>query len=104
MTSAQDQVLTDLSLDEVKKVAQLARLKLTESEIEMMAQQLSAVLQSFNKLKEVNTDGVAPLTSPTPIEQRLRDDRVEPMSDQSRVLSNAGETVGRLFKVPPAVG
>ena len=50
-----------LSPDEVRKVAELARLELSEAELATMARQLSAIVDYVNQLQAVNTDGVEPL-------------------------------------------
>lgn len=91
-----------LSLEAVKKVSQLARLKLTDTELTSIQNQLSAVLENFEQIAQVNTEGVRPLVTPTEISQRLRPDVVEAF-DSEKILDNAPEKAGRLFKVPPVV-
>ena len=54
-----------LTKDEVKHIAKLARLELTEAELEMYSQQLSAILEHAEMLKEVNTDGIEPIAQIT---------------------------------------
>jgi aspartyl-tRNA(Asn)/glutamyl-tRNA(Gln) amidotransferase subunit C len=91
-----------LTLDAVKKVSQLSRLKLNESELVAIQAQLSAVLENFEQISQVNTDGVRPLFTPTEIVQVLRKDVVQSF-DSEKLLKNAPEVSGRLFKVPPVV-
>ena len=91
-----------LSLDAVKKVAHLSRLKLTDSELAAIQTQLSLVLENFDQISQVNTDGVPPLLTPTEIVQVLRPDTPE-VFDSEKILANAPEKSGRLFKVPPVV-
>jgi aspartyl-tRNA(Asn)/glutamyl-tRNA(Gln) amidotransferase subunit C len=86
----------------VEKVAKLARLKLSEDEISLLSQQLSAVLENFDKISEVKTDGTLPLVTPSEIAPFLRSDLVEEEKCE-RMLDNAVEKAGRLFKVPPVV-
>lgn len=92
-----------LTTETVEKVAHLARLKLTAPEIEAIRTQLSAVLENFEKISQVDTTGVRPLVTPTDMSQTLRPD-VPEQFDSEKLLSNAPEKSGRLFKVPPVVG
>ncbi len=91
-----------LTLQAVQKVSKLARLKLTDSEMTSIQNQLSAVLENFEQIAQVNTDEVRPLVTPTEITQVLRPDVVEDF-DSEKILANAPEKAGRLFKVPPVV-
>jgi aspartyl-tRNA(Asn)/glutamyl-tRNA(Gln) amidotransferase subunit C len=86
-------------------VAHLARVSLTASETKQLAEQLSSVLAAFEKVSQVNTDGVEPLTTPTDMSAAHRDDEVRNWEGASEAaLRNAPEAVGHLFKVPPVVG
>ncbi len=87
----------------VEKVAGLARLKMSETEIEDFTKVLSAVLENFEQISKVNTDNVKPLVTPTDMALSLRPDQVEAMPGHSRILDHAPETTGRLFRVPPVV-
>ncbi len=89
--------------EEVEKIASLARLHLTDEEKNKFAQQLSAVLTSFQELSTIDTAGVQPLVTPTEIEPFFREDRVETWPETEAALANAPETSGRLFNVPPVV-
>jgi aspartyl-tRNA(Asn)/glutamyl-tRNA(Gln) amidotransferase subunit C len=91
-----------LSLEAVKKVSQLARLKLTDEELISIQNQLSLVLENFEQIAQVETTGVRPLVTPTEVAQVLRPDTVESF-DSEKILVNAPEKAGRLFKVPPVV-
>lgn len=85
------------------KVAKLARLKLEDSELENYSKVLSAVLEHFDQISEIPTDGVEPLVTPTEMEMSVREDSVERTVDSERIIENAPEKSGRLFKVPPVV-
>jgi aspartyl-tRNA(Asn)/glutamyl-tRNA(Gln) amidotransferase subunit C len=91
-----------LSLETVKKVSHLARLKLNDQEIASVAVQLSAVLENFEQIAQVDTKGVIPLLTPTDIAFVVRKDVVEPF-DSEKILAQAPDKAGRLFKVPPVV-
>jgi len=67
-----------LTRDEVLELAQLARLALTDDEIERFRTDLAAILSHMDTLAEVNTVGVVPMTHAVPMDLRLRPDVVEP--------------------------
>ena len=91
-----------LDKETVEKVAHLSRLKLTEAELRSIREQLSAVLENFQQISKIETDGVRPLVTPTDMSQHLRPDIAE-KADSEKMLANAPEKSGRLFKVPPVV-
>lgn len=92
-----------LTKETVEKVSKLARLQLTEQEIAALSHQLSAVLENFEKISQVDTTGVRPLVTPTDMSVTLRPDEVERNVDSEAMLDNAPEKSGRLFRVPPVV-
>ncbi|MFA5021906.1 MAG: Asp-tRNA(Asn)/Glu-tRNA(Gln) amidotransferase subunit GatC [Patescibacteria group bacterium] len=81
-----------LSKKDVEHIALLARLGLTEAEKEKFASQLSSILDYFEQLKEVNTNGVEPTAQVTGLENVLRDDVVE---------SYDAETMKKLVDLAP---
>lgn len=89
---------------DVKKVANLARLTLTEEEEIRYQKQLSAIFKYFEEIAQINTDGVEPLVTPTEMEQHWREDKVTDPLPVEKALANAPEKSGNLFKVPPVVG
>jgi aspartyl-tRNA(Asn)/glutamyl-tRNA(Gln) amidotransferase subunit C len=95
---------TSLSDEAVRKVAELARLRLTEKEVAEIGQQLSAVLANFNELQAVDTTGVEPLLTPSDITLNLREDEPRETSTREAFMRNAPSRSGNLFKVPPVVG
>lgn len=93
-----------LTNETVERVSALARLKLTAPEIESLAETLSAVLENFEQISKVDTSGIAPLITPTDMTMSVREDIVdESIADSEKLLANAPEKSGRLFKVPPVV-
>ena len=92
-----------LTKETVEKVSKLARLKLSGAEVDAFSQQLSAVLDAFEKIAQVDTDGIRPLVTPTDMSVSLRPDEVHKELDSDDMLTNAPEKTGRLFKVPPVV-
>jgi aspartyl-tRNA(Asn)/glutamyl-tRNA(Gln) amidotransferase subunit C len=89
-----------LSLEEVAKVARLARLELSADDLERMQSQLSAILDYVATLNELNTDGVEPLAHPLPIENVFRGDEPAPSLSPDEALANAPHRVGDYFGVP----
>jgi aspartyl-tRNA(Asn)/glutamyl-tRNA(Gln) amidotransferase subunit C len=95
-----------LDRDTVEKVSKLARLKLNEVEIAAFAEQLSSVLANFESIAQVDTAGVRPLITPTDMSVQLRPDDTVLFANEAeneKLLENAPEKMGRLFKVPPVV-
>jgi aspartyl-tRNA(Asn)/glutamyl-tRNA(Gln) amidotransferase subunit C len=89
-----------LTTDQVRKVAQLARLQLSEADVARFTQQLGQVLGYVEMLNELNTDGVEPLAHPLEIENVLREDVPIPSLAREAALSNAPKSDGRCFLVP----
>jgi aspartyl-tRNA(Asn)/glutamyl-tRNA(Gln) amidotransferase subunit C len=85
---------------EVRKVAKLARLDLTDQEVEAFTGQLGAILDYVNKMNSLNTDGVEPLAHCLPISNRLREDVVCPSLGAEKALANAPDRDDDFFKVP----
>lgn len=88
---------------EVEHVANLARLEMTDQEITLFTQQLAQILKHFGELKQLNTDGIEPMVTPSDIEYWVREDKVIPGPGAEAILQNAPARVGNLFKVPPVV-
>ena len=89
-----------LSLEDVAKVAKLARLELGADDLARMQTQLSAILDYVDQLNELNTDGVEPLAHPLPIENVFRPDEPIPSLPPDAALANAPNRVGDYFGVP----
>ena len=89
-----------LSLDDVRKVAKLARLDMPEADLARMQQQLSAVLDYIDQLNELDTDGVEPLAHPLPVRNVFRPDEPAPSLPPGAALQNAPSKVGDYFGVP----
>ena len=87
----------------VSHIANLARLNLSDEELETYTKQLSAVLDHFEQLEKVDTSGVEPLLTPSPIVEAPREDKVIASVGAEKLLENAPSKSGNLFKVPPVV-
>ena len=88
-----------LSTDEVKYVAELAKLQLSEDEIALFADQLSAVLDYAAALQEVDTSHVPPTATVLPLRSVMRADEVRPSLPLDEALANAPERLGDHFRV-----
>jgi aspartyl-tRNA(Asn)/glutamyl-tRNA(Gln) amidotransferase subunit C len=91
-----------LSLDEVRRIAVLARLKLSPEEEQVFQGQLSAILEYVEQLKELDVSGVEPMTHALAAGDLppLRDDVVRPSLPPEDALANAPAREGTCFKVP----
>jgi aspartyl-tRNA(Asn)/glutamyl-tRNA(Gln) amidotransferase subunit C len=89
-----------LSVDEVRWVAHLARLELTSAELEMMARQLSSIIDYVNQLQQVDTENVEPLAHPLAIQNIFRDDALAPSWPVDAALANAPDRRGDFYGVP----
>ncbi|MFO1006288.1 MAG: Asp-tRNA(Asn)/Glu-tRNA(Gln) amidotransferase subunit GatC [Planctomycetaceae bacterium] len=92
-----------LTPEQVRKVANLARLQLSEADVTRFTQQLGQVLGYVEMLSELNTDGVAPLAHPLEIDNVLREDDPTPSLSREAALSNAPKSDGRCFLVPQII-
>lgn len=94
-----------MSLDKatVAKIAHLARIRMPDEDLEPMARELSNILQFVEQLSEVDTNGVAPMTSVAAQGLRRREDRVTDGGIQEKVLANAPEKASGFYAVPKVV-
>lgn len=88
-----------ISREEVLHIAWLARLGLSEEEIERFKEQLSKILDYFEVLKEVDTSQVPPTVYPLPLQNIFREDVTSPSLSREEVLSNAPRQEAGFFKV-----
>lgn len=89
-----------MDIAEVRKVATLARLALTEEELQAAGEQLTTILDYVRLLDEVDLTGVEPLTHPVPGENIFRSDDRLPSLPREAAVSNAPKTDGQFFLVP----
>jgi len=89
-----------LSQEDVRWVAHLARLELSDAELETMARQLSSILDYVNLLQQVNTDGVEPLAHPLPVQNVFRADEPTASLLVDEALANAPDRRGAFYGVP----
>ena len=87
----------------VEHVATLSRLALTAEELALFEKQLRDIIGYFDKLNELDTDGVAPLSHPLGLRNVFRDDAVRPSMPRDDALSNAPARTDEAYKVPVVV-
>ncbi|MGD2065140.1 MAG: Asp-tRNA(Asn)/Glu-tRNA(Gln) amidotransferase subunit GatC [Dehalococcoidia bacterium] len=88
-----------LSDEQVRHIAWLARLGLSDEEVEKFSLQLSDILENVEILQQVDTTNVPPATHTIPLQNVLRKDDVAESYSQSEVLSNAPKQASNCFKV-----
>ncbi len=88
----------------VEKVARLARLSLTEDEIEVATRELGDMLDHFADIDALDLADVEPMTQPVPLVNVMRDDVPTPTLDRDEVLAAAPVAVDGQFRVPPIIG
>ncbi len=87
----------------IEHIAKLARLKITDEEAQEYSVQLGTALNYFEKIAQIDTEGVEPLVTPTAIESYWREDIIEKKYTPEEMTQNAPAKAGTLFKVPPVV-
>jgi aspartyl-tRNA(Asn)/glutamyl-tRNA(Gln) amidotransferase subunit C len=85
---------------DVEHVARLARLALTDAEIERMREQLNGILTYIEKLNELDTSDVEPTSHAVPLVNVMRDDEAGPCLPREEALANAPDRAGEFFRVP----
>jgi aspartyl-tRNA(Asn)/glutamyl-tRNA(Gln) amidotransferase subunit C len=92
-----------ISHDEIKHVAQLARLELSPAEVESMAEHLDRILGYVDKLSEIDTEGVKPTTHALSICNAFREDIVTESLPREEALKNGPRQNGEAFVVPKVI-
>ena len=92
-----------LSLEQISRLADLARLELGPAESAAMQQELNAILAMVDAMSAVDTQGVEPMSHPQEVMQRLRDDGVTERDQRERFQSVAPEVEDGLYLVPKVI-
>jgi aspartyl-tRNA(Asn)/glutamyl-tRNA(Gln) amidotransferase subunit C len=90
-----------ITRDQVLHVAKLARLALTEEELERLGAQLGAILDAVSKVSELDLADVPPTSHPLDLVNVLGEDEPRPSWDRDAVLALAPDAEAEAFKVPP---
>jgi aspartyl-tRNA(Asn)/glutamyl-tRNA(Gln) amidotransferase subunit C len=89
-----------LSRDQVLHVARLARLQLSEDEVEAMASELSHILEHVERIGELDLDGVPPTSHVVEVSNVLRADEPRPSWPRERTLAGAPDATDHAYRVP----
>jgi aspartyl-tRNA(Asn)/glutamyl-tRNA(Gln) amidotransferase subunit C len=92
-----------ITRDEVRRVVELARLRLDDAELDRMALELDAILGYVETLGRVDTEGVEPTFHVVPLATPLREDRAQPPMAPELAVANAPERNGTAFVVPKVI-
>jgi aspartyl-tRNA(Asn)/glutamyl-tRNA(Gln) amidotransferase subunit C len=95
---------TPITRDDVAHVARLARLTLTDDELDTFTGQLASILGHAADVEALELDDVPPTSHPYPLENVLRPDEVRPGLDRDEVLAEAPAAESGMFRVPPVLG
>ena len=93
-----------ITRDEIAHLANLARIDLTDAELDHLAPQLAVILESIASISEVAADDVPPTSHALPLTNVFREDVVTPGLTADEALSGAPEQEGQRFKVPRILG
>ncbi len=88
-----------LSREEVQHIARLARLGLTETEVDRLREQLSNILENFEVLQQLDTSGIPPTAQSITLQNVVSDDEVVPSLPPGQVLANAPRKKENFFRV-----
>ncbi|TMQ21003.1 MAG: Asp-tRNA(Asn)/Glu-tRNA(Gln) amidotransferase subunit GatC [Candidatus Rokuibacteriota bacterium] len=92
-----------ISRQDVEHVARLARLALSDADLERMREQLNGILGYIDKLRALDTTGVEPTSHAVPLVNVMRDDATRPCLSPDEALANAPERSGQFFRVPKII-
>jgi aspartyl-tRNA(Asn)/glutamyl-tRNA(Gln) amidotransferase subunit C len=92
-----------VSPEQVRHIAKLARIGMSDAEIDALVPELNNILGWIEQLSEVDTDGVEPLTAVIDQKLRLRDDVVDDGNIRDQILANAPEAQHGFFAVPKVI-
>jgi len=93
-----------ITLEQVRHVAKLSRLALSEEELATLTPQLESILEYVAKIGELDVSNVEPMAHAIDLHNVLRDDIVEEALPLDKVLQNAPDSDSPFFKVPKVIG
>jgi aspartyl-tRNA(Asn)/glutamyl-tRNA(Gln) amidotransferase subunit C len=99
-----DDATDRITRDDVAKVAGLARLSLTDEELDTFTGQLASILDHAADVEALELDDVPPTSHPYPLHDVTRPDEVRPCLDRDEVLGEAPAAEQGMFRVPPVLG
>lgn len=96
--------MAEISREDVAHVAKLARLQLTDAELDLFTGQLAKVLGHARDVEALDVADVPPTAHPFPLVNVLRADELRPTLDRAEVLASAPSAEQGMFRVPPVLG
>ena len=96
-----EEIWVTINRGHVERVARLARLALSDEEIDRYRSDLEAILDYVGQIRSTDTQGVSDDLNPDRTENVFREDEVRPSLTRDKALSNAPDTDGQHFRVPP---
>ena len=93
-----------LTTEDVANLARLARIELTETELEVLAPQLDVILESVARVSEVAAQAIQPTSHPLPLTNVFREDELRPSLPQEQILAGAPAAEQMRFRVPRILG
>ena len=92
-----------VTLKDVKHIAELARLEFSGEELESFTHQLNQILEYVEKLNELDTENVEPLSHPVEGNNAFREDELKPSISREEALKNAPDRDEEFFRVPKVI-
>ena len=89
--------------NDVKKIAELSRLEFSETELENYTTEMNKILEYVEKLNELDTTNVEPLSHPIENSNVFREDKVHTSIEREKALKNAPDSTSEHFKVPKVI-
>ncbi|HLL90006.1 MAG TPA: Asp-tRNA(Asn)/Glu-tRNA(Gln) amidotransferase subunit GatC [Tepidisphaeraceae bacterium] len=96
--------MSQITPEQVRHVAKLARLAMPEQKLQTLTSQLEGILEYVNQISRADVSGVEPMAHALPVKNVFRDDVVQPALPTEKVLQNAPDSDGPFFKVPKVIG
>ncbi|HOY71290.1 MAG TPA: Asp-tRNA(Asn)/Glu-tRNA(Gln) amidotransferase subunit GatC [Methylotenera sp.] len=92
-----------LSIEDIKKIAHLARIEVSESEAQVTLTKLTGIMGLIEQMQAVDTTGISPMSHSQDVVQRLRDDVVTKTNERALFQQNAPATADGLYLVPKVI-
>ena len=92
-----------INQEQAEYVAGLSRLEMAPEELQRFADQMSGIVSYFDKLNELDTSGVPPLTNPSGLENSFRPDELRPSLPREQALANSPEQTRGHYRVPQVI-
>lgn len=95
--------MSEFTIEKIRRIAKLARIRIDKNEVERYSNQLTSILNEIEKLQEVNTKGIEPLVNVTEQPLLMHDDAISDGEKAEEVLSNATDSKYNCYVVPKVI-